>query len=151
MLWLRESLSCLLLSLRVVFSTMLEFLFLCGYAGAVGMQELWLLDLSGTVTTSFAGRKLNFYWVFCSFWGCYLFCLNFNFYGFVSCCLIINKVGRCLDLVEHTFWVWPYLGGGTASLKFRQFKSAVCDAFGFFFCFGGLCVGCGLLCRVSGC
>ena len=38
----------------------------------------------------------------------------------------------------HTFWVWPCLGGGTTSLKFRQFKSAVCDAFGviyFFFFF----------------
>ena len=30
----------------------------------------------------------------------------------------------------HEFWVWPCLGGGTASLKFSQFKSAVCDAFG---------------------
>ena len=38
----------------------------------------------------------------------------------------------------HEFWVWPCLGGGTASLKFRQFKSAVCDAFGVVFCFGGL-------------
>ena len=37
----------------------------------------------------------------------------------------------------HEFWVWPCLGGGTASVKFRQFKSAVCDAFGVFFCFGG--------------
>ena len=36
----------------------------------------------------------------------------------------------------HEFWVWPCLGGGTASLKFRQFKSAVCDAFGVVFCFG---------------
>ena len=27
--------------------------------------------------------------------------------------------------------------GGTASLKFRQFKSAVCDAFEVVFCFGG--------------
>ena len=37
----------------------------------------------------------------------------------------------------HELWVWPCLGGGTASLKFRQFKSAVCDAFGDDFCFGG--------------
>ena len=49
----------------------------------------------------------------------------------------------------HEFWVWPCLGGGTASLKFRQFKSAVCDAFGVIFCFGGLW-GCSLLCGVSG-
>ena len=33
----------------------------------------------------------------------------------------------------HEFWVWPCLGGGTASLKFRQFKSAVYDAFGVIF------------------
>ena len=32
--------------------------------------------------------------------------------------------------------MWPYLCGGTASLKFRKFNSAVCDAFGVvFFCF----------------
>ena len=37
----------------------------------------------------------------------------------------------------HEFWVWPCLGGGTASLKFRQFKSGVCDAFGVIFRFGG--------------
>ena len=35
--------------------------------------------------------------------------------------------------------MWPYLCGGTASLKFRQFKSAVCDAFGVF-CLGGVFV-----------
>ena len=35
MFWLCESLTCLLLSLRAVFSTMLEFLFLCDFAGAV--------------------------------------------------------------------------------------------------------------------
>ena len=34
------------------------------------------------------------------------------------------------------FRVWLCLGGGTASLKFRQFKSAVCDAFGVIFYFG---------------
>ena len=49
----------------------------------------------------------------------------------------INKVEGWLDLVGHEFWVWPCLGGGTASLKFRQFKSAVCDAFGVIFVFGG--------------
>ena len=47
----------------------------------------------------------------------------------------------------HEFWVWPCLGGGTANLKFRQFKSAVCDAFGVIFvlevCGGVVClVGC---------
>ena len=31
--------------------------------------------------------------------------------------------------------MWSTLGGGTASLKFRQFKSAVCDAFGVNFVF----------------
>ena len=36
----------------------------------------------------------------------------------------------------YEFWVWPYLGGVTASLKFRQFKSTVCDAFGVILCFG---------------
>ena len=49
----------------------------------------------------------------------------------------------------HEFWAWPCLGGGTASLKFRQFKSAVCDAFGMIFVFG-VCEGCGLFCGVSG-
>ena len=33
------------------------------------------------------------------------------------------------DLVKYRFWVWSSLGVGTVSLKFRQFKSAVCDAF----------------------
>ena len=47
----------------------------------------------------------------------------------------------------HEFWVWPCFGGGTASLKFRQFKSAVCDAFGVILvlevCGGVVCfVGC---------
>ena len=47
----------------------------------------------------------------------------------------------------HEFWVWPCLGGGTASLKFRQFESAVHDAFGVIFvlevCGGVVCfVGC---------
>ena len=46
--------------------------------------------------------------------------------------------------------MWPYLCGGTASLKFRQFYSAVCDAFGVFWFWGGVCVGCSLLggCRL---
>ena len=48
----------------------------------------------------------------------------------------------------HEFWVWPCLGGGTASLKFRQFKSAVCDAFGAIFVLGA-CGVCGLFCGVS--
>ena len=34
--------------------------------------------------------------------------------------------------------MWPCLGGGTASLKFRQFKSAVCDAFGVIFLGGSV-------------
>ena len=56
--------------------------------------------------------------------------------GLESCCLGINKVEGWLDLVGHEFWVWPFLGGGTASLKFRQFKSAVCDAFAVIFVLG---------------
>ena len=64
-----------------------------------------------------------------------------------SCALAINKVGGWLDLVGHEFWVWPCLGGGTAGLKFRQFKSTVCDAFGVIsvlgVCGGVVCfVGC---------
>ena len=35
MFWSCEDLTCLLLSLRAVFSTMIEFLFLCDFAGAV--------------------------------------------------------------------------------------------------------------------
>ena len=35
MFWSCEDLTCLLLSLRVMFSTMIEFLFLCDFAGAV--------------------------------------------------------------------------------------------------------------------
>ena len=50
----------------------------------------------------------------------------------------INKVVGWLDLVGHEFWVWPCLGRGTASLKFRQFKSAVCDAFGVILFWGPL-------------
>ena len=41
--------------------------------------------------------------------------------------------------------MWPYLCGGTASLKFRQFNSAVCDAFGVFWFWGRVCMGCSLL------
>ena len=39
---------------------------------------------------------------------------------------------------------------GTASLKFRQFNSAVCDAFGVFWFWGGVSMGCSLLggCRI---
>ena len=61
----------------------------------------------------------------------------------------INKVEGLLELVGHEFWVWPCLGGGTISLKFRQFKSAVCDAFGMIFALG-VHEGCGLLCGVLG-
>ena len=77
MFWSCESLTCLLLSLRAVFSTMLEFLFIRDFAGAVAPDSF-----SGTITTSFIGSKFDFYRFFCSFQGCYLLCLNFNFYGF---------------------------------------------------------------------
>ena len=60
-----------------------------------------------------------------------------------SCCLGLGKVSGWYDWEKLEFWVWPYLCGGTASLKFRQFKSAVCDAFGVF-CLGWVCVGCAL-------
>ena len=56
MFWSCESLTCLLLSLHAMFSTMLEFLFLHGFAGAVAPDSF-----SGTVMTSFIGRKFNFY------------------------------------------------------------------------------------------
>ena len=62
-----------------------------------------------------------------------------------SCCLGLSKVGGWCNLVELKFWVWPYLCGGTANLKFRQFNSAVCDTFGDFFVLGGS-TGCGLFC-----
>ena len=75
MFWSCESLTCLPLSLRAMFSTMLEFLYLCEFAGAVAPDSF-----SETITTSFIGRKLNFYRVFCSFQGCYL--LFLDFYGF---------------------------------------------------------------------
>ena len=55
-----------------------------------------------------------------------------------SCCLSLNKFGGLCDPVGLNFWVWPYLCGDTASLKFRQFNSAVCDAFGVFFVLGCL-------------
>ena len=50
--------------------------------------------------------------------------------------------------MELKFWVWSYLCGGTVSLKFRQFNSAVCDAFGVFFVFRVL-RGCGLFCECT--
>ena len=74
MFWSCESLTCLLLSLHAVFSTMLEFLFLRDFAGAVAPDIF-----SGTVTTSFIGHGFDFLSVFCSYQGCYLLCLNFNF------------------------------------------------------------------------
>ena len=67
--------------------------------------------------------------------------------AFNSCCLSLNKVGGWCGLVELKFWVWPYLCGGTASLKFRQFNLAVCNAFGVFFCFLGVCGGVVLFCE----
>ena len=62
MFWSCESLTCLLLSLCAVFSTMLEFLLLCDFAGAVAPDSF-----SGTVTTSFIGRKFDFYRIFVCF------------------------------------------------------------------------------------
>ena len=50
--------------------------------------------------------------------------------GLGSCFLWESKVGGWLNLVGHEFWVWASLGRGTVSLKFTQFISAVCDAFG---------------------
>ena len=55
MFWLCESLTCLLLSLHAMISTMLEFLFIHVFAGAVTPDSF-----SGTVTTSFIGGKFNF-------------------------------------------------------------------------------------------
>ena len=49
----------------------------------------------------------------------------------------------------HEFRVWLCLGGGTASLKFRQFKSTVCDAFGVIFILE-VHGGCSLLCGMLG-
>ena len=59
--------------------------------------------------------------------------------------MTLDKVGGWNDLGELRFWVWPYLCGGTASLKFRQFNSAVCDAFGVFCYLDGVCSWCGLV------
>ena len=42
-----------------MFSTMLEFLFLCDFVGAVAPDSF-----SGTVTTSFIGHKFDFYQIF---------------------------------------------------------------------------------------
>ena len=56
MFWSCESLTCLLLSLHAMFSTMLQFLFLCDFVGAVAPDSFL-----GTVTTSFIGHKFNFY------------------------------------------------------------------------------------------
>ena len=64
MFWSCESLTCLLLSLCAMFSTMLEFLLLCDFAGAVAPDSF-----SGTVTTSFIGRKFDFYHIFVCFRG----------------------------------------------------------------------------------
>ena len=44
----------------------------------------------------------------------------------------MSKVKVYSDLVVLGLWVWSNLCGVTASLKFRQFNSAVCDAFGMY-------------------
>ena len=54
----------MLLSLPAVFSTMLEFSFLCDFAGAVAPDSFL-----GTITTSFIGRKFDFYQIFVCFRG----------------------------------------------------------------------------------
>ena len=41
MFWLCESLTCLLLSLCAVFSTMLKLLLLCDFVGAVAPDSFW--------------------------------------------------------------------------------------------------------------
>ena len=51
-------------SLHAMFSTMLEFLFLCDFAGAVAPDSFL-----GTVMTSFIGRKFDFYRFFVRFRG----------------------------------------------------------------------------------
>ena len=56
MFWSCEILTCLLLSLHVVFSTMVELLFLRDVAGAVAPDSFL-----GTITTSFIGHKFEFY------------------------------------------------------------------------------------------
>ena len=55
MFWSCESLTCLLLSLCAMFSTMLEFLFLRNFVGVVAPDSF-----SETVTTSFIGCKFDF-------------------------------------------------------------------------------------------
>ena len=76
MFWSCEDLTYLLLSLCAVFSTMLEFLLLYDFAGAVppdsfqGPLRLVLLVVHLILSD------------FCLFQGCYLLCLNFNFYRF---------------------------------------------------------------------
>ena len=76
MFWSCESLTCLLLSLCAVFSTMLESLFLCDFAGAMAPDSFReLLQLVLLVVNSILSD-------FRLFQGCYLLCLNFNSYGF---------------------------------------------------------------------
>ena len=43
-------------------------------------------------------------------------------------CFDGSKVWGWYDCGTLNVWVWPCLGGGITSLKFMQFKSAVCDA-----------------------
>ena len=66
---------------------------------------------------------------FCLFRAGTCFALILISTGLGSCSLWRNKVVSWPDLVGHEFWVWSSLGASTVSLKFRQFKSAVCDAF----------------------
>ena len=68
---------CLLLSLRAVFSTMLEFLFLYDFAGAVSPDSF-----RGPLRLVLLVINLIFLSDFRLFRRCYLLCLNFNFYGF---------------------------------------------------------------------
>ena len=56
MFWSCENLTCLLLSLRAVFLQCWSSCFLCDFVGAVAPDSF-----SETVTTSFIGRKFNFY------------------------------------------------------------------------------------------
>ena len=83
MFWSCESLTCLLLSLCLVFSTMLEFLFLRDFVGAVAPDSF-----SRTITTSFIGHKFDFYRFFVHFRGVTCFAQILISTGFESCCLV---------------------------------------------------------------
>ena len=62
MFWSCESLTCLLLILHTVFSTMLEFLLLRDFPGAVAPDSFL-----GTIMTSFIGHRFDFYRIFVRF------------------------------------------------------------------------------------